>query len=141
MCQVALSWLIYAPAEKVWETVADFKDPGKYLDAVESCTMKGTGVGAIRSVRIKGGGFGIERMVHLDEENRTIAYFLSDSSLPVSGYIAVMHVGKTGENTCEIEWSSVFQPKEATAEEAIQFVESFYAAGFEGLKRRHENTC
>ena len=31
MCQVALSAEISAPAHEVWETVRDFKDPGKYL--------------------------------------------------------------------------------------------------------------
>jgi len=139
MTQVALSSVIQASAEAVWETVADFKDPGKYLDAVESCKIQGTGEGAIRSVQLKGGGFGIEKMVHLDEENKTIAYFLSDSSLPISGYIAVMHVEKAGEKTCIIEWSSVFRPNGVSEKEALGFIESFYGAGFEGLKKCHES--
>lgn len=138
MAQVALSSVIQAPAKAVWETVADYENPQKYLDAVESCTVD-VGEGAVRSVQLKGGGFGIEKMVHLDEENKTIAYFLSDSSLPISGYIAVMHVEKTGEKECRIEWSSVFCPNGVTEEEAIGFIESFYGAGFEGLKKRHES--
>ena len=138
MCQVALSAEISAPAHEVWETVRDFKDPGKYLDAVADCKMEGNGVGAVRTVNIHGGAFGIERMVHLDEDNRTIAYAITDSSLPLSGYIAVMHVRELGADTCELEWSSVFEPKETTAEEAIAFVNDFYGGGFEGMKKRHD---
>jgi len=138
MCQVALSAEISAPAHEVWETVKDFEDPGKYLDAVAECTMEGNGVGAIRTVKIHGGGFGIEKMVHLDEENRIVAYALTNSSLPLSGYIAVMHVCEIRSDTCELEWSSVFEPKESTAEEAVAFVNDFYAGGFEGMKKRHD---
>ena len=138
MCQVALTTVIASPVDEVWETVKDFENPGKYLDAVAQCTMEGTGVGAVRTVQIHGGDFGIERMVHLDEENRTIAYAITDSSLPLSGYIAVMHLRDLGEDRCGLEWSSVFEPKDATDQEAVGFVENFYAGGFEGLKGRHE---
>ena len=138
MCQVALSAEISAPAHEVWETVKDFEDPGKYLDAVADCKMEGNGVGAVRPGNIHGGAFGIERMVRLDEANRTIAYAITDSSLPLAGYIAVMHVRELGAGTCELEWSSVFEPKESTAEEAIAFVREFYAGGFEGMKKRHD---
>jgi hypothetical protein len=37
-----------------------------------------------------------------------------------------------------LEWSSVFEPRDATDQEAVGFVENFYAGGFEGLKRLHE---
>ena len=80
----------------------------------------------------------LKKMVHLDEENRTIAYAIIDSSLPLSGYLAVMHLRDLGLDCCELEWSSVFEPKDATDQEAVAFVEDFYAGGFEGLKRRHE---
>ena len=61
MCQVALSTVIASPADEVWETVKDFENPGKYLDAVAQCTMEGTGIGAVRTVKIHGGAFGIEK--------------------------------------------------------------------------------
>ena len=41
-------------------------------------------------------------------------------------------------NRLELEWSSVFEPKDGTDQEAVGFVENFYAGGFEGLKRLHE---
>ena len=138
MCQVALSTVIASPVDEVWDTVKDFENPGKYLDAVARCSMEGTGVGAVRTVDIHGGEFGIERMVHLDEENRTIAYAITDSSLPISGYIAVMHLRDLGNDMCRLEWSSVFEPRDVTEQEAVAFVENFYAGGFEGMKRRHE---
>lgn len=138
MCQVALSTVIASPVDQVWDTVKDFENPGKYLEAVAQCSMEGAGVGAVRTVDIHGGDFGIERMVHLDDENRTIAYAITDSSLPISGYIAVMHVHDLGNDTCRLEWSSVFEPKNTSEQEAVAFVENFYAGGFEGMKKRHE---
>ena len=92
----------------------------------------------MRTVQIHGGAFGIERMVYLDEENRTISYAIIDSSLPLSGYIAVMHLCDLGEDRCELEWSSVFEPKDVTDQETVAFVENFYAGGFEGLRVLHE---
>jgi len=138
MCQVSLSARIKAPAGEVWQTVKDFENPGKYLSAVSECRMEGAGVGAVRSVNLQNGGYGVEKMVHLDEENRTISYTLIDSSLPLSGYIAVMHVRDLGEHHCVLEWSSVFEPKGISDEEALEFIEKFYAGGFEGMKQRHE---
>ena len=136
MCQVALSTIIASPADEVWDTVKDFENPGN-MDAVAQCTMEGTGVGAVRNVQIHGGAFGIERMVHLDEENRTIAYAIT-VLLPLIRGSVVMHVRDLGEDRCELEWSSVFEPKNTTDQEAVGFVENFYAGGFEGLKKRHE---
>ena len=34
MCQVALSTVIASPVDEGCETVKDFENPGKYLDAV-----------------------------------------------------------------------------------------------------------
>ena len=138
MCQVTLSTFISAPADDVWETLKDFKDPGKYIDVVTDCTIDGTGVGAVRTVKLQGDAYAIERMVHLDEANRTISYNMFDTSLPLSGYIGIMHVRDLGDNACKLEWSSVFEPKGTTDDDAVAFIENIYAGGFQGLKKRHE---
>jgi len=55
--------------------------------------------------------------------------------LPVEGYFATMKVRELGENRCEFQWSSTFEPKGASEEEAKKAIEDIYSMGFEGLKK------
>lgn len=46
-----------------------------------------------------------------------------------------MKVKNAGENQCEFEWSSTFEPKGVGEAEAKKTIEDIYSMGFDGLKK------
>ena len=73
---------IQAPAQEVWETIRDFNRIEKFLPAVASCTVEGSGVGARRVCTLQDGSKVFERLVTLDEQHRVLRYSVTQSRLP-----------------------------------------------------------
>ena len=57
--------------------------------------------------------------------------------MQVSGYVATMQIEDSGDNQCEITWSSVFELTGMSEAEARELFEGAYNMGFEGLKKLH----
>jgi len=137
MADVCMKTTIKAPADDVWKTIRDFNGAGKYIAAITSSTMKGSGVGAVRTVTLEGGVQVLERLEDLDDEARTLTYSIVRAPLPIENYVATMTLRDLGAGRCELEWSSTFDPKGAPEAEGVQIVEGVYAMGFDGLKKLH----
>lgn len=138
MIRVDMKTTIEASADDVWQTISDFNGAGKYLSAIASSTLQGTGVGALRTITLKDGTRVIERLEHLDEPAQSLSYAITEAPLPLGDYVSTMQLRALGERQCELNWSSTFKAKGVPEAEARQLVESLYAAGFKGLKRLHE---
>jgi hypothetical protein len=134
MASVSMKTTIGASADDVWRTISDFNGAPKYIAALLSSSMEGSGVGALRTVTLEGDVEVVERLESLDDAARTLSYSIVRSPLPLEGYVATMVVRDLGEGRCELEWSSTFEPKAGAEDEARQLVEGVYSAGFEGLK-------
>jgi ribosome-associated toxin RatA of RatAB toxin-antitoxin module len=126
---------VEAPASAVWETVGNFNGWDKFLSIIEGTNMSGQGIGSVRFLKAKGYTAPIvEREELYNEKDRTIAYTILDSPLPVDNYHSVMRVVPVTKEISRIEWSSTFVPKDATSEEARTFIEGFYANGLADLQ-------
>ena len=136
MASVSMSTIINASAEKVWQTVSDFNGLGKFVAAVTKSSMEGSGVGALRTLTLPDGAEIVEKLESFEEQTKELKYLIVVSGpFPVEGYIATMKVKELGENRCEFQWSSTFEPKGASEEEAKKAIEDVYSMGFEGLKK------
>jgi len=135
MAQVSLRTAIGASAADVWSVVREFGGIDKFLDAVESVTCEGSGVGAIRTITLQGGAVIVERLESLDDAARTLSYSIIDSPLPLAGYVATMAVAEMGADACELTWSSTFDVSDGTEADAKAIVEGVYTAGFDGLNK------
>ena len=59
--------------------------------------------------------------------------------LPVkAGYSATVQVTDKGNGTCNVNWSSTFEPKGAPEADAVKVVEGIYRGGIAGARKRVE---
>ena len=134
---ISLSATINAPADSIWKDISDFQGVDKYLAIVTGSQMEGSGVGAIRTLTLDNGATVVERLESLDEQSKSLIYSFVDSPMQVSGYVATMQIEDSGENQCEITWSSVFELTGMSEAEARELFEGAYNMGFEGLRKLH----
>jgi hypothetical protein len=136
MTFVSMETILNTTADNVWETISDFNGLTKFIPAIVKSTTDGTGVGSVRTLTLDNGALIVEKLESLDETlSRTLSYSIVDSPLPVEGYLATMQVQDCGDNRCKLVWSSRFEPKGTTKEEAKGIIEGIYSMGFDGLKK------
>jgi len=115
-----------APAEKVWEVLADF---GGFLNwaggGAGEITIEGEGVGMVRHLKMSGGEIA-EKLILLDRVKRMLGYELVyGEPLGMKQYKAVVQVVDRGE-VCEIIWKGEFDTGDSNSED--QAVGSLTAA-------------
>jgi hypothetical protein len=120
-------------AEKVWNTLKGFDL--NYLRGFAH-TIEGSGVGATRKFDT-GEGETAERVEKFDEANKTLTYTILHGTLPVQDYHATIKVLAKDAESCELEWSAVFEPKGATEEEAKGAVEGLFKYNIKSLNKFH----
>ena len=74
-----------------------------------------------------------ERLVKLDNDERTYTYSITACPLPFTNYRSTITVRAEGE-TSTVEWSSDFEPSGAPAD-IVQSLREFYQAGFDNLSK------
>ena len=129
MTTVNVTESIAANAKSVWNILCDFGGI-KVGGAIEAFETEGEGVGAVRTITMNGGKV-IERLDILDEENLTFGYVITneDCVLPVSNYAAKIVITADGDDSCTVDWTGTFEPKDADEETASNVVRGIYTGG------------
>lgn len=136
MTKVSMKTSLNAAAEEVWKAISDFNGLPKFVASIVNSKMEGSGIGAVRTLTLQDSGPPIvERLENQDDQNRSLSYSIVESPLPLEDYLATVEVRNLSENHCQVVWSSTFEPKGATEEEAKKIVEGVYSAAFDGLKK------
>ena len=135
MAQVNMKTVVNASAEDVWKVVGDFNALGKFVAAVAKSDLEGSGVGSERTLTLQDGAQIVERLENFDGDKRTLEYSILSGPLPVENYLSKMEVKESGEGMCEACWSSSFDPKGVSSEEAQEVIQGIYKMGFDGLKQ------
>ena len=110
-------------ADDLWELIGDFGDVGKWATS-GSCVQKGEGVGALRTLTMDDGRTIVDRLEDIGD--RSYSYSIVESPLPFLTYLAKMEVTPTSDEECQLEWSSEFEPKGITDEQAVEYIEGVY---------------
>ncbi len=135
MAEVLVKGQIDVSADAVWETIRRFGGIEEFLPMIDTCSLEGSGVGAKRTLVTGDGAKILEELILLDDQQRTLSYKILDSPLPFADYVATMQVRDLGENRCEIEWSSTFEPTEAAESDCVEMLTDLYTSGIEGLEK------
>ena len=128
---------IDAPAGEVWETLREFNRVEKFLPAIASCIVEGSGVGARRICALQDGSKIFERLVTLDEHNRVLRYSVTQSRLPFESYLGTVRITDSGDDTCEVDWSSTFDAVGLPEAQVIAMIVDLYEQAIEGLEKLH----
>ena len=93
---------------KVFATLMDFGGVGKLMpDAIESCTLQGSGVGALRTIKLKGAPGEVVERLEASHDNTLFSYsIVAPSPLPVDHYHAVVTLSDAAEGGCRVVWGS-----------------------------------
>jgi len=135
--QVSHEARVPGPAERVWESVADFGRIHEYLPAVSEITVEGEGPGATRTLILESGDRVVERLESIDPERRELRYSIRETSLPLERYLATMRVEPEGEDACVLRWSCEFEAPPEAAGEMADALREVYRAGSAGLAALH----
>ena len=135
---VSMETTLKAPADKVWQTVGDFNGLPRFVAAATKSRMEGEGVGALRTLTLPDGAQIVERLESYDDEGMALSYSIVSGPLPVEDYLSTVKVTPLSENQCTVSWSSTFEARGASEEEARGAIEGIYAMGFEGLHKLYD---
>lgn len=134
MAKVEMQTNLDVSPEKVWELIGGFNALPDWHPAIEKSELDKEG--KVRKLSLAGGGTIVEKLDEMDDDKRVYSYSITDSPLPVSNYTATITVkeGTDGENTV-VDWSSTFDAKNASMNEAMETISEIYQAGFDNLKK------
>jgi len=134
MVSVKVSERVEASAEKVWQLFRDFGAIQRFSPQIEKVTVEGKGVGAVRTLSLPGGTSLQERLEAFDDAGRRLQYAIVAGPIPVASYLATIEVKDEGK-ACRIDWSSHFEPKGMTDDQARGMIEGVYKGGIAGVKK------
>lgn len=124
---------IAAAPGKVWVAIGDFCGIANWHPAVAKCELSEDK--KVRTLTTGDGAKLIEPLERWDDAGMTYTYRIQESPLPVDNYISTIKVTGSGDKSM-IEWSSTFDPKGVSEDEATKVMSGLYQAGFEGLKKK-----
>ena len=134
MTKLSLTTHIPISAEKLWDIIGHFNALPDWHPAVESSELEEGG--KVRRLALAGGGTIVERLERIDDSERLYRYSIVESPWPVANYVAELHVRPDDDGTgCTAEWSSNFEPKGVSINDATQFIQGIYQAGFDNLRK------
>lgn len=134
MVNVKVSERVEATADQVWDLFRDFGGIQRFTSGFEKVEVSGSGIGAVRTITLPGGAALQERLEAFDDRGRKLQYAIVGGPIPVSNYLATLEVKDEGK-ACRIDWSSHFEPKGITDEQARAMIEGVYRGGIAGVRK------
>jgi hypothetical protein len=135
-----VSAVINAPADKVWSTIRDFGElagwhPGFTESAVEG-GGRGEAVGVARRIVLTNGAVIRERLLGLDDRERSCVYGFIESPLEVENYVGTIKVTPVTDGDASfVEWWSTFDCAPERRQEFVDLFKSVYQGGIDNLKK------
>lgn len=131
---------VNASPETTWKMIGDFN----HLDVwhpvvVASKLTSGSNeiAGAVRVLTLGNGAWITEKL--LSHNDNSYSYAITESPLPVSGYVSEISVSATEDGKSIVRWTSSFDAKKGFAdEEAINSISGVYDAGLTSLQRHFQ---
>lgn len=139
MPDVMRSTVVPAAVDAVWRVVRDFDGLPAWVPPITASTLEDGArpdqVGAVRHLTLGDGGTVRERLVALDDRERSLTYAIVESPFPVQDYrstIRVLPVTSSGE--CFVTWSVLFDCDLDQAERLSAFFGGdVFGSGLAGL--------
>ena len=131
MTTVLITGQMNASADTVWARVQKF-DLTHFVGFAH--TVEGNGAGTTRKFDM-GKGEIAEQIEVFDPENKILTYTILYGPMPVQDYHATMKVIPGDATSSTLTWSAVFEPKDATEEEAKGAIEGTFKMNIKALNK------
>ncbi len=122
---------------KVFAALMDFGGVGKLLgDAVESCTLTGSGVGAVRTIKLKDAPGEVVERLEAAYEQAVFSYsIVAPCPLPLEYYHAVVTLSDAAGGGCRVVWGSNWVAKGAPDAEVKTMLTGLYGNLIDALAK------
>ncbi|KQT53006.1 MULTISPECIES: SRPBCC family protein [unclassified Aureimonas] len=117
---------------KVWSAIGDFAGIAKWHPAIQSATIEERDGQTLRLLVLNDGATVLEALVDWDDAGRSYTYRILDGAMPVDGYISTLSVTADGDGS-RIEWTSTFDAKGVSRDEATGVISAVYESGLAGI--------
>lgn len=141
MPEVTASQVLEAPADAVWQLLADFGAiqrwwPGDGSAPIESVTLEGRGVGMIRHIRNRGAAQAVsERLDLLDPASRTIVLsIVGMRPVGITAYVAEGRIVELEPARCRIDYRALVTTEAGREEQVRRALLKTWALMFRGLE-------
>ncbi len=134
MPEVSEAAKLYTPAERVWETIGDFKAIDQWHPAVLRCKSGLQGTQTTRELDVAADEPIVERLEEFDEKAMMQTYSILSGPLPVRDYRATLQVRRDDANSSTVEWHGSFEADGVPDEEAVEIVQTIYRKGLDHLR-------
>ena len=126
--------LPYAAAE-VWAAVGDFCSLDEWYPDILTCECSIVDGATVRTIEAKDGERFVERLVNIDDGNRSYCYELVSGDLDVIEYSVEFSIGETGINTeeCEIKFDVWYVPGNESVDQLQQDIQEIYELAASGI--------
>lgn len=138
MARVLVTAVVEAPVDRVWERIGRFDAPAEWLPFVASSPIDDGGdprrVGCVRVVTQTDGLVFRERLVSLDDGERSHSYTFVGSPIPVTDHLTTLRaLPVTDGDRTYVAWSSRFGIDPAEEQRLVGLIEQNFAAGLRSL--------
>lgn len=132
---VSKSVTVNASPDTTWKMIGDFNHLDVWHPVVVSSVLTHTATSDTRLLTLGNGATLTEKQVSRDDAKRSYTYAIVLSPLPVSDYVSTISVVAAAGGKSTVTWSSSFDAKDATDEEAVTAITGIYEAGLNNLDK------
>lgn len=142
MARAYASAIIAAPVETVWSLIRNFNGLPDWVPNIAGSMIEDgldpDVVGCVRSFHTKDGSHIRERLLTLDDANRTFAYNFEKPAFPVRNYIATVRLMPvTHTDQTFAEWEAVFDEAPGDEGKYVEIISrDVFAAGWTALNAK-----
>jgi len=133
--------VINASPSTTWKMIGDFNHLDVWHPVVVNSEITaggGDAVGSVRKLTLGNGANITEKLLSHSDSKNSYSYAITESPLPVDGYVSVIEVSEAEDGKSVVKWSSSFDAKNATDKEATDTIAGVYDAGLNSIKKHFE---
>lgn len=128
---------INASPATTWKMIGDFNHLDVWHPVVVASELTQSTNDTVRVLTLGNGAAITEKL--LSHDVNSYSYEITDSPLPVSGYVSEISVSGTEDGKSIVRWTSSFDAKQGFAdEEAVNTITGVYDAGLKNLQKHFQ---
>lgn len=122
---------------KIYAALMDFGGIGKLLpDAIESCRLEGSGIGALRHITLKGAPGTVTERLEAGYDGHLFSYsIVAECPLPLDHYHAVVRLEDAPQGGCYIAYASNWVANGAPEAEVQALLTGLYNAIIDAMAK------
>ncbi len=133
---------VNASPETTWKLIGDFNHLDVWHPVVVASELtegNSQSTGAVRVLTLGNGDTITEKLVELNNDDKTYSYAITASKLPVADYVGTITVKPAENGQSMVTWSSTFDAAtDVTDSDAIEGTAGIYVAGLTSIQKHFQ---